>query len=368
MTSLNKLIYLEDRSGAELDDKCGMAYWWNRKAGPKRMGIVPKVQALPLAIGSQTHEDLLLAAQMEDISSTSVHAVVQSVLDGLTDEDKDVTNTKRMELLYRRLGWFVAFCLFMEPALREKYENVFLEGELILNRDPLWVPVTPDRVLRNKQTGVLEYREYKTTISASKKWLDSWQYAIQLHIGLKAISEELEKECKFAHIMGLMKGTESFTDHRLMHPYVWGYYNHQRNEWGHEYDKCRGNDWVPMPVWEFEGGLVQWVQRLGPSVARAQFPLSPPVFLNERHLDKWIVRRTARQKSIKIVEDACYDDPILREKFFESKTKNCKPAFGDACPYLAACWNAEVERDPLKNGDYVVRIPHHDTEIIGLDF
>lgn len=368
MTPSNKTIYLEDRSGAEMDDKCGMAYWWNRKAGPQKIGIVPSKAAPALAIGAQTHEDLLLAAQMEEITPEAVQTIIDGVLEGLSEEDKDVTNKKKMELLYRRLGWFAAFCLYVEPAIRAKYENIFLEGELILNRDPLWVAVTPDRVLRNRSTGRLEYREYKTTISASKKWLDSWQYAIQLHIGLKAIAEELDEPCQFAHIMGLMKGGESSLDGRMIHPYVWGYYNHQRNEWGHEYDKCRGSDWVPMPVWEFDGGLVEWVQRLGPDIARSQFPLSPPVFLNERHLDLWVHRRTGRQMQIHRVEGGCRNDEKMRETFFESRTKNCKPAFGDACPYLLACWNAEVNKDPLASSEYTVRVPHHDTEIIGLDF
>lgn len=360
---MSKIIYMEDRSGAETDDKCGMAYWWNRKAGPAGIGIVPKKEALALAIGRETHNDLLAVAQMEDIRPEAIQEHVDSILIGLTETDRAIENRSKMEMLYRRLGWFIAFALYHEPALRLKYETVFVEDEIILDREPLWVAVTPDRILRNRSNGVMEYREYKTTISASQKWLQSWHFAIQLHIGLAATSEELGTKVSFAHIMGLMKGSESSVDRHLVHPYVWGYYNHQQDKWGWSYEKCRNNDWVPMPVWEFEGGLVKWVQMLGPEIAQTQFPLSPPVFLNERMLNKWVARRAARQQQISLVEDSCRKDMATRELFFESRTNKCRPAFGDACDYLMCCWNAEAEKDPIGTGDYTARTPHHEVEI-----
>src|ERR1051326_8529564 len=227
MSPSNKIIYLEDRSGAELDDKCGMAYWWNRKAGPKKLGIVPKEAALALRIGAETHNDLLTVAKMPSVHRDAVAEMVQEILNGVAEDAKDPTNQGKMELLYRRLGWFVAFALFIEPGIRARYETILVEDELILDRDPLWVAVTPDRILKHRDDGRLEYREYKTTISASQKWLQSWHFALQLHLGLAAASEELEQKINFAQVMGLMKGNLSAADKRLIHPYVWGFYNHQ---------------------------------------------------------------------------------------------------------------------------------------------
>lgn len=362
---MNTIIYLEDRSGAETDDHCGMKYWWQRKSGPARKGLVPLKKELPLLIGGETHNDLATVADMEDISVDALKEVVKGLTSHLTQDD--YCEQSKMELLWRRLGWLVAFALYLEPEIREKYDNVAVEDEVIYVRDPLWVPVTPDRVLRNKITNRLEYREYKTTVSSTQKWLHSWFYAIQLHLGLVAMSEELEEKVHFAQIMGLMKGYESQSDHRLVHPYVWGWYNHQLDKWSCDYTLSRGKDWVPMPVWEYPGGIVEWVRFCGPDVAKGQFPHSPPVFLNQRMLDLWTVRRLARQRQIRQVEEAAYLDEKIRVTYFEMKTGQCRPAFGDPCPYLPLCWNAEANANPLGSGDFIVREPHHDVEIVGIE-
>lgn len=355
----SKLIFLTDRSAVALDDRCGMKYWLNRKEGGR--GIVPKKEALPLAIGRETHVDLATIAEMEDISPAAIQDLCDQITKPLTEDDRGVTS--KMELVYRRLGWLAAFALYTEPMIREYYETLHIEHELILDRDPLWVAVTPDRVLRHKGDKRIEYREYKTTISSNSKWMRNWNYAIQMHLGIAAVQEELGQKVNFGQIMGLNKGYESAVDRRMMHPYVWGYYNHDTNEWGHDYDLCRSNKWIPMPVWEFDGGIVKWVQRLGPEVARMQFPHSQPVFLNERMLEEWVSRRIYRERIIASVTDVCREDPNLRALHFERRTDQCSPPFGDACPYLMACWNAEVAANPSAHADYIARVPHHDVEL-----
>lgn len=362
---MNKIIYLEDRSGAETDDVCGMKYWLNRKAGPEKKGIVPIKEDFALRIGRETHNDLQMIALMPDIRPGALKEVVADMISALTEEDKH--DTLKMEILYRRIGWLVAFALYIEPGIRAKYETVHVEHELILDRNPLWVAFTPDRILRDRSHGVLEYREYKTTITSNTKWMHSWFFAIQLHIGLAGVSEELNEDVKFAQVMGLMKGYESPSDKRLIHPYVWAYYNHNKNTWETDYQKTRGADWMAMPVWEFEGDMVDWVIRMGGDVAKSQFPHSAPVFLNARMLDEWCARREARQSQIAVIEEACRTDEELRGIYFERRTRNCRPPFGDACSYLKICWNAEANRDPMATGEYMVREPHHDVEIVGVE-
>lgn len=347
-----RIIYLEDRSGAETDDSCGMKYWFNRLEGGK--GIVPAEEQLPLLIGRQTHEDLASLAQMEDISEGHIKEVVAEILAPLTEEDR--AQSAKMELLYRRLGWFVGFALYVEPKLRERFEDIGIEREIILDRDPLYVPTQPDRLLRSRSNGIIHYLEYKSTISTSLKWQQSWPFAIQMHIGIAAAQEEIGKKVAFGQVMGLMKGYSS--DGRLHHPYVWGWYNHARNDWSHEYQ--RGMDWTPMPVWEYNGGIVEWVKRCGPDVAAGQFPLSPPIFLNERMLDEWVKRRLMRQRLIRAVKSACQKDLGRRALHFQRITRSCRPPFGDPCQYLLCCHNAQAELDPTGTGQYVPREPHHD--------
>lgn len=348
----SRIIYLEDRSGAETDDQCGMKYWWNRLEGGK--GIVPKADQLALMVGKQSHEDLANLAEMTDISKGALQEVVAGHLANLTDDDR--ANTPAMELLYRRLGWFVAFGLFVEPKIRARYEDIGIEKEIILDRDPLYVPCQPDRLLKSRAHDTIHYLEYKSTISASLKWQQSWTFAIQMHIGIKAASEEIEQKVHYGQVMGMMKGYAK--DGKLRHPYVWAYYNHQRNEWSAEYHA--GMDWVLMPVWEYPDGIVAWVEKLGEEVANSQFPLSPPIFLDERKLDEWVLRRLRRQRAVRLVKGNCQIDLGKRAIYFERRLRSCRPPFGDPCPYLLCCHNAQAELDPIGTGAYVPRQPHHD--------
>lgn len=359
----DKNLYIVDRSGADTDDTCGMRYWYNRIEGGK--GIVPKDEPLALRVGKETHNDLQVIGDMNDIRAGVLKELIEDLLCDITDEDKIYRD--KMELLYRRLGWMVAWALFVEPQIRVKYITRAIEHEIVLDRDPLWVAVTPDRVIEERKSGQLVYLEYKTTVSASQKWLGSWPYAIQMHTSLAAVQEELKKSVSYAQVVGLMKGYQSTSDGRLLHPYVWAYYNASKNEWSHSYEKSRGSEWTPMPVWEYPGGIVEWVQLLGDEVAKSQFPFAPPVFLNPRMLDEWIQRRLLRERNIDCVKSLCVDNEELRGVYFERRTKNCRPPFGDACPYLPLCWNAQANLKPMEHPDFVVREPHHDLETIDLE-
>src|SRR4051812_38330105 len=109
-----KMLFYEDRSAAETDDRCGMRYWWNRLEGGK--GIVPKEEPLALLLGRETHLDLAQVAQMEDISPAVIQEAINDILKDITEEDKQFQ--KKMELVYRRVGWLAAFALFIEPGIR----------------------------------------------------------------------------------------------------------------------------------------------------------------------------------------------------------------------------------------------------------
>lgn len=359
---MSDLIYLTDRSAAETDDACGMRFWLNRKEGGT--GIVPVAEPDALAVGRAVHEDFATIAEWPRLDQQSVQDAITSILTAVGDFAK--LSLHQQETLYRRLGWIAAWALFKEPTIRVSWENIHIEKELILDRTPLLVACTPDRVLKHKETKFLKYLEYKSTISVSQKWLDSWRYAIQLHIGIAAVQEELTDPIKYATVVGLMKGNLSAATHHLMHPYVWGYYNSTTKEWTHLYEKARSANWASMPVWEYPGGVVEWVTRCGQEVADQQFPTAPPVMLDERMLAEWVARRTAREQQIAMVEAECRGDLAMRSLFFERRTSKCKPAWGDACPYLMACWNASVAADPAKHPNYVVRTPHHDLETIGI--
>ena len=357
--SSDKTIILDDRSGASLDDKCGMAFYANRfEAG---RGIVSKVENFHFRIGRESHEDLATIAGWTDLRPEAIEEHIKTILDQLTPDDKLIED--KMEELYRRLGWIAAFALYVEPKWRAEWDTIQVEHELILDRSPLWVPFTPDRVLQHKDSKAIVYKEFKSCKEAGYRWQQSWPFAVQLHIALAGLEEEMKIKPNYGQIVGLMKGREGSAGH-LVHPYVWAYYSPIKDEWTHDYNRARGSEWRPEPVWNYPDGLVKWVQRLGEDIGMAQFPHSAPVFLNPKLLDEWVIRRKSRRLRLKASEGLSRQKPEFRAIMFEKRTDQCRPAFGEQCPYLMYCWNAEVNRDPLGSGHYVPRVPHHEVEIL----
>jgi len=359
-------IYITDRSAAETDDTCGWKFYLNRIEGG--IGVVPAEDPIYFQIGRETHEDLAMIAEMPDISEAAIEGAVGDILGEVVGDilDSDLhIDVSEMELAYRRVGWLTAFALFIEPRIRDQYENVHIEKEIILDRTPLWVACTPDRLLKDRNTGALCYREYKTVKYANAGWVAHWQYAIQLHIGIKAAMEELNRPIAFGQVMGLIKGQFSNTDGHLVHPYVWGYHHPAKDLWSCQYDDGKKAGWVPIPVWKYPLGVISWVKDVcGPEVAKAQFPHSAPVFLNERMLDGWVEARTARESLIDDIKHIAVTDLSARNIWFPRRLQHCRPQIGSPCEYLMACWNAETASDPCGKGVYVPRVPHHEVEII----
>lgn len=351
---------LTDRTTAETDDRCGMRRWWYKHEGG--IGIVPVQEAIALRVGRDVHEDLATLATLEDISVPKIKDLIEELRHA---NDTPGLSLSEREVLYRRLGWLAAYAIFVEPRVRAEYETIGVEEEHILDRSPLWISYTPDRYLRHREGRYLVYREYKSTISASTKWLASWAFAPQIHIGIAGMQEELGEKVAFGQVMGLMKGDTR--EGRLNHPYVWGWYNSSTSEWTHEYSKARTAAWTKMPIWEFPGGTVEWVLKCGEDVAKGQFPHTPPIFYNERLLNDWVTRRTAREIEVAEVVEECRVDWNKRVMYFEPRTAQCRPPFGDSCPYLLPCHNAAVRENPLACSDFKQRVPHHATEVCMLE-
>jgi hypothetical protein len=351
---MSKTIWLLDRSAGDLDDKCGMAFYWSRLY--KCKGIATKTVNDNLLTGTEIHDDLANIGEATD-PLEEARKLADEILDVIGPDSPTLVK----EHAYRRAGWALAFAKWIEPMLRKDWDNVGIESELILDRSPLWVPVQPDRVLKHKTQKVLRYLEFKSTKFANNQWMNSWQKAIQLHVGLKAASEELGEEVNYANILGLMKGEER--DGLLRHPYIWGYRNTDTEEWTHDYNKARGMKWILEPIWRYPGGLEKWVDFLGEGIGKSMFPMSQPVMFNEELFESWVTRKKSRMEQVSRTVDLCADNKELRQIIFEQRQQQCTPAFGTPCEFNGACWNKSINSDPLGHG-YVERIPHHDVEIL----
>lgn len=350
---------LTDRTTTETDWKCGMARWWYKNEGGT--GIVPVNEPSYFSEGRETHEDLAFVAGLAEPYSPEVAA--QLVVERFWPLPEGEMDMLKLETSCRRAGWAAAFALYEEPKVRAEFEQVAAESELILSREPLWMVCTPDRILKRRVDGRLVYREYKTTRFANYQWVNYWPHAIQLHIGLQAAAEEYELPLAYAQVMGLMKGTENYG--KLRHPYVWALYDATTGEWEPCIDGARETSRLTLrPVWEYDGGIIEWVKKLGPEVAKAQFPFSMPVFLDERMLEQHLANRLIREQEVYAVQESCQVDFSLRAEYFEQRTINCRPVVGSPCVYQAACWNKTVRDNPLASGLYKVREPHHEVEVL----
>src|SRR6267142_6777627 len=140
---------MTDVSKVETDQTCGMRFWMNNFEGGQ--GILNRDSIIPTLLDAEIHNDLRTLAEMENISPLAIQQVIDDTLLHLTDEDK--LDVRKMELLYRRLGWFAAFACFIEPEIRVEYHTLTLDPVMVLDRDPLFVLSYPDRLLQRKGTG-----------------------------------------------------------------------------------------------------------------------------------------------------------------------------------------------------------------------
>ncbi len=339
------LSYLTDRTSIETDWTCGTKLWWYKYA--LGQGIVPAVEADALRQGGDIHADLAFIAETDSPS--------ESLVERLGPMPTDLIAA---EVWARRVGWNVAWNEFMEPGIKAKYDTFLLEQEMVLDRDPLFIATTPDRGLierDNKATILLDdYKSYGEW--SASKWATHWPYAIQMHIQIAAVQEEFNVKVTAARVRGLAKGTPK--DGKLRHPYVWAYSN------GTDWQDAWKSGWELRPTWEHPLGIAGYVRQLGSEVAAGQFPLSQPIFLDERLLDKMLASEECRQDEIAEFLPKARENEFVRDMIFRPHFSSCKPMVGPACPYLAACHNKAVGDDPIGSGLFKKRTPHHALELL----
>lgn len=334
----------------ELDQTCSMRFWWKEREAAT--GLLRKELVVPDAILQSTHDDLAALAAMKDIRPVAITAAVDDILNGLSLEQQ--RNLRHLELLYRRLGWFAAFALYIEPLLRENYETIPLDDLLTYVRDPLWVVVRPGRLLRSRDTNQIIYRAYEFMPPGMnhRSWLQKWYFKAKLHLEIQTVNDFLAGERKVDHgeVQGLPLGYRSMADGALSHPYVYGWRNKVTGTWiSSVASVTTPSEWERKGIWEYPAGLVKWVQFVGPSQIDAYFPVSPPTLLNSPILQFWTERVRRRFQTIRNTTPSAHVDPKLRNMLFARNQDECRKDDGSVCPYLECCWNEQIGAMPLRN-------------------
>ncbi len=343
-------VYLTDRTTIETDWTCGRKRFYYKEY--RGRGIVGKSDARYYKEGKEIHHDLALLAEGKG----------EAALEGIIASQPSDGDRSALESWTRRLGWFIAARDHLFPMLMRDYEVVMVERELVLESGPLWVANTADLVLREKATGKLIVVDYKTVGMLGKGWMDHWQFAIQMHINIEAVEKETGEEVSHAQVIGLRKGYMG--EGQVRHPFTYAYVN-KRGQWHPKWMK----DAEMMGVWDYPGGPVAYLEALPAATMLEQFVFSAPIIKDSRLLRDLLHDRLRREQEVEAAREMEDDHPAYDDhmrKTFEQRFDKCRPTVGSACPFLPICHNAEVGKDPLGSGLFVVREPHHPIELVAL--
>jgi hypothetical protein len=243
-----------------------------------------------------------------------------------------------------------------------------------------------DAVLRRKIDRVLFILEFKSVASPSDGWIQQWEHNSQMLANTRAIETLLKEPVGGVLIEGIVKGRRA-VDKAAMSPFrgsliqqnvlCYGYRTRDKTTGAEIYDLTWSARAEKFATWEVMS-IEKWLDHFTPADLEALFVLVPPIRPMTRDLERWERQTVAQERRIQedvgdvaaAVEAAAHYgdvdliDVALDEKFPQNHN-NCYRYFGHPCAFERLCFNQQVSDDPLGSGIYMVRRPHHDTELQG---
>jgi hypothetical protein len=370
---MSNIIRLIDRTRTVADWKCPRSRWWGYEYLGK--GIVKSGTSLALFTGIVVHDamaaiatftkeaegdDPLGAVPIDDIANAAFTQVRDNILESAGPVVLPETTEFANEQGALTEGLIRGFFKHLWPKLYEQYPRIIaIEQEMEYTLDDLTTFMTkPDLIVEN-QEGDLVYLEYKTTSNKKENWIKSWETAVQLHSSIKATEATLGKLPSYVQIVGLYKGYESYG--KQSSPFCYAYIKKGNPPFSQDqvqYEYKAG--FRRYPTWELPGGVKAWVESMPENVLTNQFPLTPPIFVNEDLVNKFFNQRLLREREIADHLNLHGFQDIMLDKVFPQHFDQCNPSYGWSCPYSKLC-HGEV-KDPLQEG-YEFRVPHHAREL-----
>lgn len=347
-----KPLVIYSKSRVMMDWKCPRSRYWGYEYGGK--GLVGTGIQLELYLGQALHDGLAAIASGVGIDETCKAAntqVLNQLLKETTGEVGEINFAHEQACLVEGMlrGYYKQVWL---GYLTKQYPTIVnIEKEMVYNHDGLTFMAKPDLVVRDSD-GALWYVEFKSTSTKNEKWINSWATAIQLHSTVKAIESLLDEKVVGVQVVGLYKGYAAYN--KQTSSFCYGYVrqgNPPFSETQTLYEFRAG--FKKSPVWEMDGGIKKWVDGMPSDLLAAQFPLPPPIFINEDLIDKFFKQRSFREHEIKLALQLMRDDlndggDEILEVAFPQRFDQCYPAWGRPCVYRQLC-HGHVE-DPLEVG------------------
>jgi hypothetical protein len=212
----------------------------------------------------------------------------------------------------------------------------------------------PDLLLQHEETGINRYVEGKTSKLLTPAYFRSWRYNPQAAAGFEGVRQTLGIKVDDYVIQVLYKGTYDKEENRWLSEFVPAWYNPFLEKYAAKRPKNYAN-WKRVALEDVKVSPTEWFAGLDKHLLAQQVPETPPMVFDQKMVQGWLAARCKREGEI------ADTDPDNREAF-EQRFKKCSPVMGFECPFLSLCWNSTEEKNPLANGKYRWRTPHHKTE------
>lgn len=372
-----KPLRFVDRSRIVKDWTCPRARFLGYEWGGR--GLATSNTSLELWLGISIHDALAAIAradaatvagagidQIASAAQRQVYDALSQVKEGEIPDPDTLTFAEEQAALVD--GLVRGFHRHVWPRLIPAgWKIICVEHEVqVTLADGLIFMAKPDLIISDPEDNWW-YVEYKSTSSKKSQWIDSWNTAVQLHSSIKAVEATLGHPVVGVIVQGLYKGYESYG--RQNSPFCYAYVRSGNPPFTPEavrYDYAAG--FRRQPTWERPGGVAQWVREMPDDQLAEQFPSTPPIFVKDELLTRFLAQTTLREleiaEAVRSQEHPRSDDHRTWEQIldqtFPQHFEACQPAWGRGCEFKRIC-HSRVD-NPLEQG-YVYRQPHHVPEM-----
>jgi hypothetical protein len=366
---MTKPIRLYSKSSVGQDWACPRKFFWNYCANGT--GVVKNNMTLELFMGNAIHDALSTIAyahpnvDIDLIAKTTFDQMHDTLLPLVADEKGGANYAKEQATLVE--GLIRGYFRHVWPKLIGRYPIIKLvETPMLYLHDNVGMMAKPDLVLGD-ESGDLVYIEFKSTSTKKDTWVSSWDTAIQVHSTVKAIEAHLGEPVGSVIVLGLYKGYESWGKQSSPMCYAYrksGNPPFTQDQISYEYKPGLKKS----PVWEMDGGVKKWVEEMPEQILADQFPMTPPIFVNEDLIAAFLRQRAMREKQIHQAILDLEADPaatdVIMDEVFPQRWDECYPAWGRPCTYARLCHGPQ-DVDPIEAG-YQARSTEHQQPFIDL--
>ncbi len=365
-----KIILLTDRSSQVTHLNCNRAGYWASVYGGS--GIQPVKAAIPLVTGSAVHggvQAILAGQEWDRVEATIKEEFDKANLLVEVGTPKAFAQREQQDLAIAqsRVWWLERW-----PTFREEYNVLAIEPEIrtvLYETDQYQVVLMsrPDAIIERKSDGALVMWELKTKAYFNDNWLKSWEHNLQLQAQTLAIKQWANDNGLADRLIAGCMVETLFKGQRKKDEKS-GLYQQSTNLI-YAYVKAGDGQLIPDQVslswkkgWEKRlvsetQSLIQWVDELPPEERATKCLVVPIISPSDDELKsaqvQWgeVVIRRHRSSVPHVMGD--YD----LDSNFPMNTSFCYQ-YGP-CPFLSACFDTNVNADPLASGIYKVREPNH---------